>query len=228
MNLNTLTTYIRKYGLLFMVVVFFVFFSVLFFNRPKLSFNFNTNLAYQKEGPDNGSYTPIGYQTNSFSGVTFYLKVTNGQIRYFKILSGNTTGYFINNSNLRQYENNPMYLGDSLALDIFNIPILPLNQANSNYEPVLLNHFGSIPSYLMSKKIYTYLSSNLKDFYPTNPVLKSVSIIGYKEGSQYDIAYSYFAVPLLAQSETQPFVKKIDIILSKVAGSWKPVGIKIL
>lgn len=227
MNLNTLTIYIKKYGIIFVIVIFLVILIFILSNKPKFFFNFNTNLTYQKVGPEGGSYTPTGYNANTFPNATFYIKVTNAQIRYFKVLSGNTTGYFIGSDNLIQYENNPLYLGDSLGYNIFNISIPPLNQPTLS-RTLLISHFTSIPSYLLSKKIYIYLTQNLQDFYPTSPVLKSVSVKGYKEGVQYNVIYSYFAVPLLAQAEPQPFVKKIDIIINKVSGSWKPVSVKIL
>jgi hypothetical protein len=229
MNLSALTIYIRKYGLLFIALIFLVFLIFIFFNKPTPVFNFNKALVYQKIGPVSGSYNPLGYKINSFSNTTFYSRVTNGEIEYFEVSSGNTTGYFINKGNyLGQYKNNPLYLGYALSHDIFNISVPSLEQGNLNYDTYLLNHFDSIPSYLMSKKIYTYLSLNLKSFYSASPILKSINIRSYTEGDQYNILYSYNLSPLLAQGGVKYFNKNIDIIVTRKSGNWVITSIKIL
>ncbi len=229
MNLNSLTTYIRKYGLLFIALLFFIFLIIILVNKSTPLFNFNTNLNYQKIGPESGAYTPLGYQIDSFSNATFYSKVTSGEIRYFKVLSGNTTGYFINKGSLLEnYQNNPIYLGYSLSYNIFNISVPPLDQGNLNYNSFLLNHFNSIPSFLMSKKIYSYLSLNLKDFYSASPTLDSINIKNYVPKERYIVEYKYRLTPLLGQGGLEYLNKNIDIILNNTSGSWKITGVKIL
>ncbi len=229
MNLSTLTIYIRKYWILIIALLFLVLLLFIFFNKPTPSFNFDTSINYQQIGPKGGSYTPLGYHVDSFSGTSFYSKILNQQVKYFKISSGETIGYFINKGNtLNKYENNPLYLGYALSYDIFNIPVPSLEQGNLNYYTFLLNHFGSIPSYLISKNIYSYLKSNLNKFYSANPILEKINIINYSKGNQYNILYSYNLLPLLAQGGVKYYNKNIDIIINKKSGSWDITSIKIL
>ena len=231
MNLNKLRQYIKRYIFLILGAIVLLFLlTTLFNNKKPFVFNFNKRSNYQEISANTQNYPKLKYSKKYIGNYIFYININNGVIEYFKYNKGTflSKGYYINNAQkFNKYINNAIYLGYFSSFSIFNVPVPPLGEGNLNYETFLMNHFNSIPSYLMPKDTYTYIENHLSLFYASVPNLYNVSIEKYSKTFYY-IIYTYHSYDLLGQAGEKYFVQNVGVTLIKKSNKWEISNIQIL